>query len=74
MGAKRFKYSTDIPPLHRVRMLGKEYTTSDVALLLEKSERWVRDNKDLFIVDDSTRNYKFEQSSVLEFYFKKLLS
>ena len=69
------KYSTDLPPLHRVRLLGKTYSTEEVARLLKKSGRWVRDNKHLFIFEDTEdRNYRFEQSSVLEYHFKELLS
>lgn len=68
------KFTTDIPPLHRIRMQDIYVSSTRAASILGKSERWMRLNRDLFIVDDSKRNLKFELSSVLEYHFKELLS
>lgn len=68
------KFSTDIPPLHRVRKEGIFLSSSRAARILGKSDRWMRLNRELFIVDDTRRNLKFELSSVLEYHFKDLLS
>lgn len=68
------KFSTDIPPLHRVRKEAIFLSSSRAARILGKSDRWMRLNRDLFIVDDTRRNLKFELSSVLEYHFKDLLS
>jgi hypothetical protein len=66
---KGYRFTTDIPSLHRVRMLGIYISTAQVACIVEKSTRWVRLNRDKFLVDDSNRNLKYELSTVLEYYF-----
>lgn len=63
------KFTTDIPPLHRIRMQDMYVSCSRAARIVGKSQRWVRLNRELFIVDDSKRNLKFELSSVLELMF-----
>ncbi len=68
------KFSTDLPPLHRVRKLGKTLSSKEVAELLGKSPSWPRKNRDLFITEHEGKNLKFEMSSVLEYHFKELLS
>ncbi|UII80070.1 hypothetical protein [Flagellimonas sp. CMM7] len=68
------KFSTDIPPLHRLRNEQMFVSSARAARIIGKSDRWVRDNRHLFLIDEQGRNFKYELSSVLEYHFKELLS
>jgi len=61
--------TTDIPPLHRVRLLSKPLSSEEVAKVLNRSGSWVRKNKHLFTIISTGRNLGFELSSVLEYHF-----
>lgn len=66
---KGYRFTTDIPPLHRVRMVQIFLSTSQVANILQKSPSWPRKNTHLFITKRVGRNIKYELSTVLEYYF-----
>ncbi len=64
-----------LPPLHRVRGIKVYLSSEQVGYIMNKSSRWVRDNRALFEHKrKGEKIWQFELSSVLEYHFKCELS